>query len=59
MVSTFIKKILITSELTTWKYDNKKLLLQLRKNKNSKSCDLAVPLLKLLIQKRLITLVIL
>ena len=47
------------SELTTCKYDNKKLLLQLRKNKNTKSCDLAILLLKLLIQKQLITIVIL
>ena len=33
---------MIINKLTTCKYDNKKLLLQLRKNKNSKSCDLAV-----------------
>jgi len=42
---------LIINEITTWKYDNKKLFLQLRKNKNSKNCDLAILLPKLLIQK--------
>lgn len=45
--------------LTTCKYDNKKLLLQLRKKRNAKSCDLTIPLFKLLIQKQLIAIVIL
>jgi len=43
--------MLIVNKLTACKYDNNKLLLQLRKNKNTKSCDLAILLPKLLIQK--------